>query len=269
MNLEEKALFGIPINTDYGDFKPMTVHDYMECAPFLQAMSYDKKRVLHEIRLAQPEENRKLKEMTETLRKLNEEMSLKEILLSLMPQYINAYIEVLIRCRKFDIELAGEDDKEDAEKVYLTAQNFLLELEPNQFDEVRDILLSINAQSKQTAFLDPEMQWRKERSLKFNHSQSDAEAPNPSTLVTSVVTYTGINFEEVVNWNITQLQHMFQRVALFHSYQTYITFATVAGDKIDPVNWAENVITRDDSNTDSNFAIEFEAFKSRIGDQLS
>ena len=62
---------------------------------------------------------------------------------------------------------------------------------------------------------------------------------------------------------------MFQRVAMFQSYQSYIIFATVAGDKIEPVNWAENITTRKDSNTDSNFAVELKTFERNIGDAFS
>lgn len=265
MNLEQKALFGLSIHTEFGELFPMTVYHYMECSHFLQAMSFDKKRVLHEIRLAQPKEQQQSKEFTEVLTKIHEEYPLRQILMEMMPQYFAAYVEVVSRCKKFE-----EPTEENGLPSKLEqTQNFLLELTSEQFDELRVMLLSINAQSEQTASLNPEIQWHKERALRFNNSKNDTEAPDASTLVTSVVTYTGINFEEVVNWNITQLQHMFQRVAMFQSYQSYIVFATVAGDKIDPVNWAENIHTRKDSNTDSNFAVSLETFEKHIGDAFS
>lgn len=265
MNLEQKALFGLPIHTELGELFPMSVYHYMDCSHFLQAMSFDKKRVLHEIRLAQPKEQQKSKEFTEVLTKIYDEYSLRQILMEMMPQYFAAYVEVLSRCKKFD-----EPTEENGLPSKLEqAQNFLLEITTEQFDELRAMILAINAQPEQTASLNPEIQWHKERALRFNNSKNDTEAPDASTLVTSVVTYTGINFNEVVNWNITQLQHMFQRVAMFQSYQSYIIFATVAGDKIEPVNWAENITTRKDSNTDSNFAVELKTFERNIGDAFS
>lgn len=265
MKLEEKALFGLPIHTEFGELHPMTVYHYMDCGHFLQAMSFDKKRVLHEIRLAQPKESRNTEEFTEVLMKMNEDYPLRQILMEIMPQYLEAYVEVLARCKRFE---TSSKETALAESV-IQARQFLMDITSDEFDELRTMLLDINAQAEQTASLNPEIQWNKERALRFHNSASDTEPPDASTLVTSVVTYTGINFQEVVNWNITQLQHMFQRVAMFQSYQSYIIFATVAGDKIDPVNWAENIVTRKDSNTDSNFAVALETFESQIGDAFS
>lgn len=269
MKLEEKALFGLPVETEYGNFKPMSVYDYMDCAHLLQALSFDKKRVLHEIRLSQPEDMQKKKETTTALQKLNEEYSLKEVIVKIIPAYFLAYVDILLRCREFDFEY--DEDKEGNEEQQRTelAHKYLIDLSNEDFDAVRKILLAINAQSEQTAFLNPELQDRKERTLKFKSSQSPSDAPDASTLVTTVVTYTGINYDQVVKWNITQLQHAFQRVALFLSYDTYITFATVAGDKIDAVNWAENIITENDSNSSSSFAVELEEFAGHINQQLS
>ena len=267
MKLEEKALFGLPIVTEFGSFKPMTVYDYMDCAHLLQAMSFDKKRVLHEVRLAQEDKKkRESKEMTSALEKINEEMTLKDVLISFMPAYVGAYVEIIMRCR--DFKLDEESDKSEEEQLVEKAEEFILNLEPEDFEKVRHILLAINAQSEQTAFLNPEMQRFKEKALNFKKSDN-VDAPDASTMVTSVVTYTGINFKEVVNWNITQLQHMFQRVSMFLSYDAYIVFATVAGDKIDAVNWAENIKTEDDSNTSSSFAVEFDKFERDIGQALN
>ena len=42
MNLEQKALFGLPIHTELGELFPMSVYHYMDCSHFLQAMSFDK-----------------------------------------------------------------------------------------------------------------------------------------------------------------------------------------------------------------------------------
>lgn len=263
MNLEEKALFGIPIVTEFGEFKPLSVYDYMDCAHLLQAIAFNKKRVLHEVRLTQPKEKRNSKDFTNLLKKIDSEHSLLQVLQEITPQFLQAYAEVFIRCRVFP------EDTPKEEKSAESALNFLLDLTSEQFEEVRGILLAINAQAEQDAFLDPELQNKKERSLKFVSQGNDAEAPNPSTLITSVVAFTGIPFQEITQWNVTQLQHMFQRVGLFQAYNMYVSVAPMAGDSIKPTNWAENIITQNDSNTDSKFAVKFDSFKKQMGDVLN
>lgn len=266
MKLEEKALFGLPIVTPFGDFKPMSVYDYMDCAHFLQAISYDKNRILHELRMSQADkEFRESKEFTTALEKISEDHTLKQVINEFMNPYAGAYVEILARCRTFEIK--ATDKQKAKEELIQQAEQYYNSLSDEEFEEVRKILLAINAQAEQTAFLDPELQRFKEKALNIKQS-ANTEAPDPSTMITSVVTYTGINFKDVVDWNITQLQHMFQRVALFLSYDTYITFATVAGDKIDAVNWAENIKTEDDSNTSSSFAMSYETFEREIGQKL-
>lgn len=262
MKLEEKALFGLPIETAYGSFKPMSVRDYMDCAHFLQAMSFDKKRVLHEIRLAQDKDKRDSKELTAVLNKLNDEMDLREVILSFMPLYFNAYIEVLLRCKVF------EDEVNDEAALFNKIKDYLLEIEPDGFEEIRLLLLAVNAQPEQTAWLDPEIQRFKEKAINFKKAKGNDEAPDPSTMVTTVVTYTGINFSRVINWNVTQLQHIFQRVALFISYDTYIKIATVAGgDKLETVNWAENIKTEND--THESYMIELSKFQDKMQKELT
>lgn len=260
MKLEERALFGLPIETPFGELKPLSIQDYMVCSLELSVITFDMKRSLHEMRLTLPEERRNSKEITEMLEKLLAEVSLKDFLISYMTPYFSAYIAILARCMFFNIE--GD------EKKYETARDFLVELSAEEFDNLRKVLMYINGQSGQTAFLDPELQRYKEKAIKFKAKDGEGEAPNVPTLVTSVVAFTGLTFDEIITWNITQLLQVFQRIQMLKGYDTTTLFATVAGDKVEVQEWSKNIVLEDDSNTSNSFALSFDKFEGDIGKKL-
>lgn len=260
MQLDERALFGLPIETSFGELKPLTVYDYMDCASQLTAMTFDKKRLLHEIRLNQPnKEKQNSKEMTDLLKQLNKELTIKQILINYVSLFFNAYIEITARCLFFN-----EDNQEERINK---ATEFLNGLDDKDFEELRKILLYMNGQSEQTAFLNPQMQRKREQGIKF-HSKENSESPNIPTIVTSIVAYTGLKFEDILGWNVTQLLQMFQRIQMFKGYDVTTLFATVAGDKVEIQEWSQNIEIKNDSNTDSTFAMEFAPFEQKIQKQL-
>lgn len=260
MDLKERALLGIPIDTPFGQLKPLTVYDFLECGDALSAITFDISRVLHEIRLNQPEETQNTKELTEELRQLKANYSLKEILIAYMQPFFHAYVEIVSRCKV----LKGE---QDLEKVREDTFNELNELSPEEFDSLRKIILEINNQSSQTASLDPTVQKWKEKALRFKSSSDKNGAPNISTMVTSVVVYSGHTYKEVTGWNITQLLQAFQRIGLLKAYDTTTLFATVT-DKIDIQSWSENIEIEDDSNTSKDVALSYSDFKQNVGDAV-
>lgn len=258
MDLTERAILGLPIETPYGLFKPLTLRDYLERGDALAAITFDKRRVLHEIRLNQDEETQNSTELTKLLREMDSQYSLKQILIEYMEPYFHAYVEIIARCKVLENEETLEGVREE---VYL----MLHEIDPEEFDALRNMILVLNNQSSQTASLDPTIQKWKEKAIKFK--SSDKDAPNIPTMVTSVVSFSGHTFEEISNWNITQLLQVFQRIGMLKAYDTTSLFATVT-DKIDIQNWSENIEIEDDSNTSSNVAISFKQFQGNVGDAI-
>lgn len=260
MNYEERALLGLPIITKFGEILPLSIFDYIDLGVNMQVMSFDKKRVLHEYRLNQDEQIQESPELTKSLKEVAQERTLKEIIVGLMPVYFNAYVAV--------VAVSLYKDIEDEEKRLETAFKFVADLEDEDFETLRMILLNINAQSEQTAFIDPMLQARKERSIKFHAKENKQEAPSIPTYISSVVTFSGITYTEVATWNYIQLVHAFQRIAQFKSYDTTTLFMTVAGDKVQPDSWDKNFKMNNDSNTSELFAVEFDTFKKNISNQL-
>lgn len=260
MNFEEMAILGIPIETQFGKVEPLTILDYIELEVQLQVMSFDKKRVLHEYRLNQDEKIRETEDFTEAIKQVASEKSLKDVIVGLMSVYFTAYVAVVSASLFKHIE----NEEERLKQAY----EFLLDLESEDFEHLRKILLSVNAQSEQTAFLDPLLQARKEKSIKFHAKDQKEESPSVTTYISSVVTFSGIPYKEVATWNYIQLIHAFQRIGQFKAYDTSTLFMTVAGDKVTPEPWNKNFKVNDDSNTSSLFAVELDAFEKNIGSKI-
>lgn len=259
MDFRERALLGLPIETPFGELKPLSLLDYLERGDALAAITFDIRRVLHEIRLSQPDEkHRNSEEMTELLREMEKEYSIKQLLITYMEPYFHAYVDIISRCRV----LEGQETFEEKQKETF---EFLQDMEPKEFDALRKIILEINNQPEQTASLDPTVQQWKEKALRYKSSGSGDDSPNLSTMATSIVSFSGHTFEEVLSWNITQLHQVFQRIGFFKAYETTTLFATVT-DKIDIQDWSKNIVIENDSNDSSSFAMSYDSLKSTMGD---
>ena len=262
MNFQERAVLGLSIDTPFGKLKPLSIHEFLERGDALSAITFDKSRVLHEIRLNQPEENRNTKEMTALLREMSENYSLKDILIGYMEPYFHAYVEIISLCSVLEKDETFESKQEEVFE-------YLKTIDAEEFEAFRQIILEINNQPSQTASLDPTVQAWKEKALRYKSTaKGEGAAPNLSTMVTSIVSFSGHSFEEIMDWNIAQLQHVFQRIGLFKAYDTTTLFSTVT-DKVDIQDWSKNIEIENDSNTSSNVAMSYKAFKQNMGDGVN
>ena len=257
MDYVEKAILGIPIVTDLGEIKPLSLYDYVNLGVELQVVSFEKTRILHEYRLNLDIEVQKSKELEAQMKKLNETKSLKEIVTGVIPAFLNAYIAIIAQSMFSDIE-----NTEDRIKK---SHDFVKELDDTQFENLRDIILKINSQSKQKAFLDYELQRKKEQGIRLN--SQGKEGANLVTMISSVVSFSGIDYDIISNWNYARLLHAFNRIAQFKAYDTTTMFMTVSGD-VTANNWQENFEVKDDSATSDSFAVSFDSFTKEVGDKL-
>lgn len=258
IGLTEKAILGIPIVTDLGSIKPLSIYDYVQFGTELQVMSFEKSRVLHEYRMSIDDEKlKKSRELEERLKEVMEKMSLKDIVVGLVPVFFNAYVAVVAQSMFYDIE----NEEERAQQAY----TLLKDLDDDQFDSLRDIILQINAQGKQKAFLDYELQRKKEQGIRLNTGSK--EGPNVTTLITSVVAFTGIDYDIVKDWNYARLIHTFNRISMLKSYDTTTMFMTVSGD-VEMQSWQDNFKVEDDSATSESFAQSYDSFTKNLGSKL-
>lgn len=257
MDYTQRAILGLPIVTDLGEVKPLTIYDFVKLETELHVISFEKSRVLHEYRTSLDEETMKSKDLDKRLMEANKEKTLKEIIIGLVPIFFNAYVAIVAQSMYSDIE--------DEEEKVLKSYELLTGLDDTQFENLRDIILKVNSQGKQKAFLEYEMQRKKEQGIRLN--SQGGEGINLTTMMSSIVAFTGIDYDVISEWNYTRLIHTFNRISMFKNYDTTTLFMTVSGE-VQMQNWQENYAVQDDSSTSDTFAVALDDFTKGVGSDL-
>ncbi|WP_274316417.1 hypothetical protein [Staphylococcus hyicus] len=256
--IADRAVLGLPIDTPYGEFKPMSIEEYMRRVQSIAVLSYGKKKLLAELGKAYKSKNPQStdKEIHEMLKKLYE-LPFLQLMSEYFTDYLIHYIILLRFCLFYNLN--PDNDKEKEDECLLKVREFIINLSNEDFDEIRKILMTLNNQTEKIAFLNPKIQRGQDKKEKYFSGGSD-DAPNLSTMITTCVTYSGIDFSIVSKWNAFQLQHAFQRIAQLISYETSRLFATVATD-VEIESWTKNIsLEHEEKNTDK----EFSEFKKQL-----
>lgn len=257
--IADKAILGLPVDTPYGQFTPLSIEDYIKHAQHIGLLSFGKKKLLAEMgkALQASDPDATDESVHETLKELNEYPFFK-LIQEYFKDYLIPYLIILRLARfpnPYDRELSEEEEKE----LLSQARDFLFELSDEEFDDVRKILMTLNNQTEKIAFLNPRIQRGQDKKEKYFSKKSD-DSPNLSTMISTCVTYSGIDFSQIKKWNAFQLQHAFQRIAMLINYETTRLFATVATD-VDIENWTQNIsLDYEEENTDK----EFNKFKGQL-----
>ncbi|EGQ4384390.1 hypothetical protein EGV54_04695 [Staphylococcus pseudintermedius] len=248
--IADKVILGLPVNTPYGEFKPFSIEEYMKRVSSISILSYGKKKLLAELGKAYQLAN---KEVTDE--KVHE--MLKELyelpLFYLLKEYFSEYLQHYIIILRFTLFYKFDEQNEtDEEKNLTEVRDFLFGLTDEEFDEIRKILMTLNNQTEKIAFLNPKIQRGQDKKELYFTGNTD-DSPNLSTMITTCVTYSGIDFSVISKWNAFQLQHAFQRIAYLINYETTRLFATVVTD-VDIENWTKNIdLQYEEKNTDKQF----------------
>lgn len=256
--IADKAILGLPVETEYGEFKPLSIENYIRYAQHIGILSYGKKKLLAELgkalQISTPEASDE--EVHKMLKELNE-LPFFELIKEYFPDYLLPYV-IILRLTRFPDDgtpLSEEEEKNKLNEV----REYLFNLSNEEFDDVRKILMTLNNQSEKIAFLNPRIQRGQDKKEKLFSRKTD-DSPNLSTMITTCVAYSGIDFQQISKWNAFQLQHAFQRIAILINYETTRLFATVASD-VDIENWTQNIsLDYQEKNTDK----EFNEFKSQM-----
>lgn len=263
-DIEEKVILGLPIETEFGLLKPLSIHDYLQRINSLGAITMGKKKLLAELGKAQQKETGQSdEEIFVLLRELNE-LPLLALLKEYFSEVLQHYMILTRFCKYFYLdEDKSFNSNEDLDKHALDKSfEFVSGLNEEQFDRYRNILLEMHAQSDAKAHLNPFLEKRAERGRKLLHN-NDTNAPSLATMISSCAVYMGLDYSVIAKWNALQLQHSFQRISFFIENSATTLFATVSGD-IDFVSWAANIENNKDTNTDQ----QLDVFTQNLGSQL-
>lgn len=207
---EDFYAFGLPIETELGNFYSLRVKDYPSYALHLQIMQLTKGQIIQNYRkLSEGEEVEKL---LEELGKL----SLFQIV-SNDQTLKHSYNIVFNKC--FNREYVLHDIHDD-EKL---------------FEYCRKLVLKTNVLKEEHINPNPEIQSFIERSKKAK-SQGQ-EKFTLSDMISSVVMISGVGYQEIMGWTMYQLHTSFYRAAKVMNYNTSTLFSTVSTEKVEITAW--------------------------------
>lgn len=216
-NIKEFYILGLPIDTPIGECEFIKIKDYPNFYKELQFISLSKTHIINIIR-----ETGNLDEETEEKLK---DISLRDLIFS-SAEFLSIYMKVFSKVMELN------EDNVD----------ILME----DFDYYRKLILDMNCLKEEYINPNPEIQKWIEKSKRFKNQGNNI---NFSDIVSSIVGFNGINFDDINNMTMYQLYMIFQRIAKFKSFDVQVLFSTVSTEKIDIENWCSNIDLLKDEET--------------------
>lgn len=211
-NIPEFYILGRPVETEIGECSFITVGEFPEYFAALQLMAMSKDEIIYNY--TKINKGGELDNLIFDL-KQNE---LFEIVF-LLPEFIEAYTKVFIRV------FNNED-------IYLLIDN-------KNFYDIRSTILLMNCQKEDKINPNPEIQKAIERSRRVKNQENGNIAF--SDIVTSIVGFNGLTYENINNMTIYQLYMTYYRIAQIKGYDTSTLFATVSSEKINIESWSKHI----------------------------
>lgn len=119
-------------------------------------------------------------------------------------------------------------------------------LKEEDFDYVRSLILEMNCLKEEVINPNPEIQKAIERSRRVK--TQGADSLEFSDIVSSVVGFNGLTYQNINEFTIYQLYMTFYRIAQIKSYDTSTLFATVASDKVNIESWSKHITMNNDES---------------------
>jgi hypothetical protein len=234
-DIKDFYILGMPIETKIGDCHFLKVKEYPDYFLDLQTISLSKLQIINKY-----EESNRLKKDS-----LIEEIigELKKIDLYTMaisvPELQESYVKVFT-------------------KVF-NSDDILSEIDENNFTQIRKIVMDMNWVKEEEINPNPEIQRAIERSRRVKSMDGDKLAF--ADIVSSVVGYNGLKYQDINEFTVYQLYMTFYRIAQIKNYDTSTLFATVSSEKISIDSWSKHInffekenhtITKDELDSKSN-----------------
>ena len=208
-NLEEFYILGLPIETDIGECRFVKVKEYPNLAQDLQIMSLSKDHIVNLICSQSKDSNEQIIEAMKDATLFETVFSISD----LRDSYLNVLSNV------FD-------------------EDSLSNINQDNFDKYRNLILKMNCQKEEKINPNPEIQRAIERSRRVK--ASEGETLHFSDIVTSIVGYNGLTYEDINEFTVYQLYMTYYRIAQIKNYNTSTLFATVSPQsKIE--SWSKHI----------------------------
>jgi hypothetical protein len=235
MDAKEFYILGLPIDTEIGECHFLKVKEYPDYFMDLQIVSMSKEQLIY--KYSQINKDGTLTEFINNLSQL----SLYEIVINL-PELQGSYY------RLFAKVFNGE---EKMNKIH-----------QDNFNYYRKLVMTMNCVKEEVINPNPEIQRAIERSKRVK--AADGEKLEFADIVTSVVGYNGLTYQNINEFTMYQLYMTYHRIAQIKNYDTSALFATVS-DKVTVDSWSKHI----DLFEEEKHFVEHEKFKKTTGSVFS
>lgn len=219
-DIQEFYVLGIPIQTDIGECTFIKVWEYPDYIVDLLTVAMTKNSIIH--KYIGMNENGYLTEYIEELKKAD-----LFTIVGSIPELQQAYFNLFRRSFNNDEAIA--------------------EINSENFHYYRNLILKINCTKEDNANPNPEIQAFIEASRKAKLLESDNL--EFADMVSSIVGYNGLTYDDINNFTIYQLYMTFYRIGHFKNYDTSSLFATVS-DKVKIESWSKHInLFEEEKNT--------------------
>jgi hypothetical protein len=211
-DIQEFYILGLPINNKIGICHFLKVKEYPSLFGDLQLLTLTKEQLIY--KYSELNKNNMLNEFIDELKKL----SLFEIATGL-PELQQSYYKIFT-------------------KIF-NGEEALHKINEENFDYYRKLIMTMNCMKEEVINPNPEIQKAIERSKRVK--QQDGDNVQFSDIVTSLVGYNGLTYDDINEFSVYQLYMTYYRIAQFKNYDTTTLFATVSSDKIKIDSWSKHI----------------------------
>ena len=222
MDEREFYIFGLPVQTEFGEVRFLTYLEYLQNLADLSNMSQNVLHIYYQYRELYDKAKLKKDEKEQVEKNLTE---LKEQKL-------------------FDIVMSSEGYKESYKKIFNLVINndeavSLIMNHEELFMKFRKLVLDMNMLTESLVSPNEEIQKGIERSRRAKMA-SNKDKQTLGDIVSSIAVGAGISPEHVARMHVLLVYSIYYRIGKFQNYNTSTLFATVA-EKVEIESWSAHV----------------------------
>ncbi|MFO1442800.1 hypothetical protein KDN24_06175 [Bacillus sp. Bva_UNVM-123] len=212
IDIKEFYILGEPIDTEIGKCHFIKVKEYPDYFMDLQVVALTKNHIISKYS------------------ELNKDNSLDE------------FINELNKVDLYDIAIGIPDIAISYKRLFnkvFQEEDIFQFITKHTFDSYRKLILTMSCLKEEIVNPNPEIQRALERSRRVK--SKDGEKLEFADIVTSIVGYNGLTYDDIKKFTLYQFYMTYYRIAQFKNYDTSTLFATVAADKVNIESWSKHI----------------------------